>query len=669
MTKLQSFVVLGALAVTGCKKPEAPPPPPAAPKVEEKPKFSSIERLDFNRRAVAHHLPLFWRSDANENGALEPKELAVHWTNVPVKLADYVDAKGEFTPAFADAYALLEKNQPCAGRTDDDAKRCALNVEELAQGRPTLLETDLKTLTEVERNVLAQLVVAAQGVEKLFARQKGSFGLAEKLADGDLPGRAVFWRNQGPRCAAPKTEQNPDCGALSGAEPRSGLYPGVLQQEQGFCKKLEKAKNAKQLMDHFTVVQEGPKGQLEAVPYTKAWAEDAEGVAKALENAAGLLGDDEAAFKAYLTAAANAFRTNDWEKANEAWVAMNASNSKWYLRAAPDEVYEEPCGVKAGFAVMVARIDQASVEWQNKLSPVKQDMEVALAELAGKPYAARQVAFKLPDFIQIVINAGDQRPPSGATLGQSLPNWGKVAEKGGRTMVMSNINTDVDSQNALRSQMASLFCGTTQKLASTDPQVGLMAVVLHEAAHNLGPSHDYKAGGKTDDQAFGGPLAATMEELKAQTSALFLTDWLVGKGVVSGETANQSQVRSVAWGFGHVSRGMYTADGKPKNYSQLASIQLGHLREAGALTWKPEEKAANNEDVGCFEVDLVKMRDAVAALEKTVLQIKAKNDKAGAEKLIATHVDAKDEWAQLRTVITERWLRAPKATFLYALTE
>ncbi len=32
--------------------------------------------------------------------------------------------------------------------------------------------------------------------------------------------------------------------------------------------------------------------------------------------------------------------------------------------------------------------------------------------------------------------------------------------------------------------------------------------------------------GKTDDAIFGGPMAAMMEELKAQTSALYLAEWL-----------------------------------------------------------------------------------------------------------------------------------------------
>jgi hypothetical protein len=173
--------------------------------------------------------------------------------------------------------------------------------------------------------------------------------------------------------------------------------------------------------------------------------------------------------------------------------------------------------------------------------------------------------------------------------------------------------------------------------------------------------------GKTDDDLFGGPLAATMEELKAQTSALYFSWWLAEKGVISKDDATQATVRDVAWGFGHVSRGMYAANGQPRNYSQLASIQLGHAFKAGALTWKKDEKAANGADQGCFELDLEKWKPTIDALAKRVLMAKGKGDKKDAEKMKADFVDAKDEWEKIRASITERWLRAPKASFVYSV--
>src|SRR5205085_2901493 len=144
------------------------------------------------------------------------------------------------------------------------------------------------------------------------------------------------------------------------------------------------------------------------------------------------------------------------------------------------------------------------------------------AELAGPPYKAREVSFKLPDFVDIALNAGDSRPERGATIGQSLPNFGPVANEGrGRTVAMTNFYTDADSIASSKTAAESLFCKDTMAKYTTDPQPLLVSTILHEAGHNLGPAHQYKANGKIDREAFGGDLASTLEELKAQTSALY----------------------------------------------------------------------------------------------------------------------------------------------------
>jgi hypothetical protein len=423
-------------------------------------------------------------------------------------------------------------------------------------------------------------------------------------------------------------------------------------------------------MGHFSVVvaDENRADRFRAVPYHEAYRQEMGAIARELELAARGLGEDEAALKNYLTAAAASFRSNDWEPANAAWVAMNAENSKWYLRIAPDEVYFEPCAWKAGFALQLARINPDSLEWQKKLDPIKRDMENRLAEMAGRPYKARDVQFKIPDFIDVVLNAGDARSAQGAIIGQSLPNWGKVAEKGGRTTAMTNLYTDVDSQKSQAELASSMLCKNTNALATTTPRETLVSTVLHEAAHNLGPSHEYAVNGRQDDAIFGGPLASTLEELKAQTSAMYLTNWLSTKDLFTPEEVRAIQVRNVTWAFGHISRGMYTADGTPRNYSQLAAMQLGALMKAGAVSWHADQPAANDTDQGCLEINFDAMPGAVETFETTVLQIKSKGDRKGAEQLKAEFVDAKDdEFAKVKDVIAERWLRAPRATFVYSI--
>ncbi|HEY4222942.1 MAG TPA: hypothetical protein VGO62_16410, partial [Myxococcota bacterium] len=489
-------------------------------------------------------------------------------------------------------------------------------------------------------------------------------------------------RNQGPFCVAPKTEKDPDCSGLS-THPKkvSGMYPANIQGDYPkFCTVLEKRKDADKLMFQFAVVRDAKSGAhkgdpatdaLEAVPYTVEYKSEMDAIAAKLKHAASVVVDPkEAALKAYLMAASASFVSGDWQPADEAWAKMTATNSKWYLRVAPDETYNEPCSTKAGFQVSFALINPDSLEWQKKLEPVKNDMEKALADLAGPPYQARSVTFHLPDFIDIVLNAGDARSPLGATIGESLPNWGPVANDGrGRTVAMVNFYGDKDSEAALKDVTSSLICKDTFEKMTFDTKLGVMSTVLHEAAHNLGPAHEYQVNGKKDEQIFGGALASMLEELKAQTSSLFFAHWLVDKKVVGQAEADGSALYDVTWSFGHISEGMVDADGKPKPYSQLAAIEMGSLVKSGALVWKPKDKANNGTDVGCFTVDLVKWKPAIIDLEKQVLHIKGAGDKPAAEKMRDEFCEAPGAWADMRKTIADRWLRQPKASFVYAINE
>jgi hypothetical protein len=636
--------------------------------VELRATFDKIPRLDFNRRAAERFLPLFWRSDANKNGAIEPDELVILWGYGDLKYSDLIDGKG-FTKSFSNLYSQLAAADEAAPSPEEQKHRELMKVE-LAQGRTTLIETDLSNASAEEKSIAEHLEKAAVLTERVFARQTGTLGLADKIPPGDNASRMVFHRNQQAQCVAPKTENDPACNALADKPKRIvGLYPADIQSDPKFCEMLAKQPNSAQLMDHFTAVVAGDKpGTFKAVPYSEMWKDDMEAVAKELDlAAAAITSPGEAALKAYLTAQAKAFRTNDWESANEPWAAMGVDNSKWYVRIAPDETYYEPCSVKAGFGAAVARINPESVAWQKKLDPVKGDMEKTFAAMAGAPYKARDVKFKLPDFIDIVLNAGNDRDAHGGTAGQSLPNWGKVAERGGRTVAMTNLGSDEDSRAAAAEQMASLFCPATNAQATTDSATILVTTMLHEACHNLGPAHEYKVKGKTDEQIFGGTLASMMEELKAQSGALYFTDWLADRGMLEKDVAEKVHLRDVSWAFGHISRGMYTGTGQPKTYSQLASIQMGLLMKAGALKFEPEATAANGKDKGCFELDFAKFPSEAKALATTVVKIKAAGDKKGADDLKAQWVDAKNDWAAMRDLIAERWLRAPKASFVYAV--
>jgi hypothetical protein len=655
---------------------DAPPPPAESPPLATAApaaattSYADVERAAFNRLAAELDLPLFWIRDANDNRALEPDELAVLWGVADTSRSAWVGAAG-FTAAFDEAYGRMlarQKNGPATEGLDaaELARRKAVR-EELDQGRPTLVHSDFTNASPQDRAIVANIVAASTIIERLHAKQIGSWELRKQLPD-HAASRMLFYRNQGPWCEAPATEANPDCNAIASKPPKiSGLYPAKLQKDPKFCDALAKQPNGEKLRHQFHVVRE-KDGALIAVPYNEAYADDMRMVSEKLEAAAAAITEGEAAFKGYLLAAAQAFSSNDWEPADEAWAKMNAQNSKWYLRIAPDEVYFEPCSLKAGFHISFARINQDSLAWQTKLDPVKGDMEKALAALAGPPYKAREVSFKLPDFIDIILNAGDARAAQGGTIGQSLPNWGPVGNEGrGRTVAMTNLYTDPDSLASRTDQAKALLCPESMELFSAAPEAVIMGTVFHEAAHNLGPAHEYKVKGKKATQIFGGPLASTLEELKAQTAALFFTDWLHERKLLTAEQVQHAHLADIVWTFGHISRGMYTPEGKPKPYSQLAAIQLGHLVASGALVWRADSQAANRSDQGCFHFALDEFPKAVKELMAKVAHIKGSGDLAAAEALKKQFVDVDGDAKKLLDTITERWLRAPKGTFVYAI--
>ncbi|MCL2778975.1 MAG: hypothetical protein FWD73_13320 [Polyangiaceae bacterium] len=636
-------------------------------------RFARVSRADFNRLAVELAAPIFWTEDKNRNGALDPNELAVYWGLVPgTSLPQYTDGRG-FSSTFENAYENIVKRSSGHEPTATNGANLTFDAidtirAELAQGRITLVSTDLSKASSEEKRFVVFIKHAAWLIEKLYAKQKGVSEFATQLSKSSAAeSRALFFRNQGPDCVAPRTENNPYCSAIPNLPKavRSGLYPKDMLANPNFCDALNKLE--KEITDPFTVVI-GSAAAPKAVGYHEFYRNDMTEIAVVLRQAANALGTKEPALKAYLLADAQAFTDNQWWPADEAWAKMDATNSKYYLRIAPDEVYAEPCSTKALFHVSFGLINQSSRQWQTMLDPLKGEMEKAMREMAGPPYQVRSVTFKLPDFIDVALNAGDSRPPFGAAIGQSLPNFGPVANEGrGRTIAMTNFYTDPDSISALRDSSNSLFCKATMAKYTSDPEPQLMSTVLHEATHNLGPAHQYKVRGKIDREIFGGPLASTLEELKAQTGALFFTHWLAANRKITKGDAEKAFVRDLVWMFGHISRGMFDQNKHPRNYSQLAAIQLGWLMDHKAVAWHPAEISANGKDQGCFEIELAEFPAATQSLMRIVSQIKSQGDKVRAEKLISDYVDVTGDRKAIHNIITERVLRSPKASFVYSV--
>ena len=615
-----------------------------------------LSPAEFNALAVRRNIPLYWVADTNGNKSVDDNEV--------VPLLFYPDKAPDLGTAYNEL--LTAKSEPLPDVSTPEGKRRALVRQDLAQGRPALVRTDLTQHSAAEKAFVQHMLKVAEGVDRIYAAQKGLPALVDRLP-ADEESRSLFRRNWGPKCLAPATQKNPDCSAIPGApQPIVFVWPEALgktpQTDNGFCALVEKHPNA---TDPFTAVHEAKGGSLVVTPYSEAFS--APDVSSELNAAADALnGANEEPLVAYLRAAANGFTTNNWWPADEAWARMNADNSKWYVRAAADEVYWDPCSIKAGFHLTLALINQGAKEWQEKLTSIQQEMETAIAGRAGAPYKARQVKFHLPDFIDIVVNAGDDRGALSGTIGESLPNFGPVAkESRGRTVAMVNIFNDPDSLASRRRSASTLIVGDSMADYSDNTLPSQLTTVLHEATHNLGPSQEYAVRGTPVQKIFGGPIDSMLEELKAETGALFFTEMLRAKGMIPDALARQMYLNGVVWALGQTAKGMYTASHERQPYPELAAIQLGILTDAGAITWDPNATAANGQDKGAYIIHLDKMVATSEAMMKTVAGIKGRGDKKGLEELLRKYVDSSD--VVPHAAIEERWAREPRVSLVYSL--
>ena len=428
------------------------------------------------------------------------------------------------------------------------------------------------------------------------------------------------------------------------------------------CESLRRRPEGGALLDPFTVVRLDAKGRPAARSLVSAYGPKMRLVAAELRRAASALGADEAAFKRYLLAAAGGFETGDWAEADESWAAMSGRNSRWYLRVAPDETGWEACQEKAGFHLAWARVDQAALAWQDKLSPLRQELEDSLAALIGPAYPARAVAFALPDFIEVVLNAGDSRLSLGAISGQSLPNWGRVAREGRRrTLVMSNIGADPESRRITRQKAQALLAPEALAWYTEDRAPGHLGVILHEAAHNLGPHTDFKVKGKGPAEIFGGRLDGVLEELKAQTAALWYIELLRRRGVVTDDFARQVYASEIVWAFGHIALGMFSDGDNPKPYSQLAAVQIGTFLRDGAMG---VAKTGGRE---LFTVDFDKIPASVERLMRAVGRVKAEGDAAAGQALVDDFVKGEGSRLVRMEEVQPRLRRFPKSSYSYTV--
>jgi hypothetical protein len=467
-------------------------------------------------------------------------------------------------------------------------------------------------LNDAEQKMVTKLVEASQFLESIYWRQSDPKGLElykRLLGCNQVMNQKIrrFLIINGSRYDL--LENNKPFVGSDSFFPGRALYPaGITRQEiEAYVAKHPEKKA--QIYSPFTVVKR-QGAELIGVPYHVEYKPWLTGAATALRAAAALSPDK--AFANFLRLRAEALLTDDYYKSDIAWLELE--NPKFDIIFAPYETYlDDLLGVKTsyGTAVMIRNdAESSSLDTFKKYVPEIQDA----LPLAPEDRPSMQGKSTPMEVMDTPFRAGDLRHGYQA-VADNLPNDPRIhQEKGTKKIFFKNF---MDARvNYVVLPIGKLLMREDQAaMASMD---GYLAVVLmHEICHGLGPAYARTSAGQADIRESIGPAYAGLEEAKADIVGLFALNWLMEKGVIPKEKAQEFYASHVAGIFRTVRFGVAEAHGRAE------MMEFNYFVEQGAITLDPK--------TGKYAIDFTKMQTAIASLAKELLEIEATGDRNRAE--------------------------------------
>lgn len=492
---------------------------------------------------------------------------------------------------------------------------------------------DASELEERDRAFLGALARAAGLIEELNMLQIHPRNLewrARIMETGSDDDRELFRRYQMPWC---HDNEEPSCVALAGIPERQvGAYhwPEGMTDEE--FEQISAAPNSRELLSPFTVVRREGEGRWRAIPYsqTELFGERMQGVAEALREAAEHA--DTESLSTFLRSRADAFVADDpfpWDQSDYDWIALD---SRWEVTVGPYEVYLNPRQVKARFEMYVGILDPEVTAATAVFRDNLQDMENAIAELAGSDiYQPRQLAGERIAIraVRVIIASGDGRRPAGATVAYHLPNRGPSVDEGLYKKVIL-VNHSQAFEPIMEARAAAVL--EPDQAAMVNGHEAVLGTTFHEFAHGIGSHDELSITVDGEETTVGEALdeyGSLFEESKADIIGLWLMERRRQAGAIDDEQAARWHVTHVMHIFGLL---QYALRG---TYPRMVAIQLGFYMERGAITY--------DEASGRFRIDLEALPAAVEELGRQVVRIQLSGDHEAAATLLGRYVHQNDE--------------------------
>lgn len=490
----------------------------------------------------------------------------------------------------------------------------------VARFAPVELDFDGSLLDSERRILVRRLVEASDVLDEIFRRQvwRSNPAYAEKLAAATGPGldsaREYYAIMAGPWDRLEHQAPFLDVGPKPAG---AGLYPEDLTREE-IEAWLEAHPGAREAFtSYWTLIQRADptaaRDSLVAVPYSEAYREKLERAAALLEEAAEHAGN--ASLRAFLTARAASFRTNDYYASEVAWMELEGNLIEPTI--GPYEVYEdELMGWKAAFESFIAIKDpEASADLETLVEHLP-GLEAALP--IEERYKSLDRSFGSPiSVVDAIYTAGDARDGV-QVLAYNLPNDPRVSDEHGTKKVML--------RNVIEAKFEKILVPIAARILEPSLVEGIEArpffisLVMHELAHGLGPRQVH--GTDTPVSVALGASYSAIEEAKADVIGYLSLEELADEEVYSEEFRRQVTISTVAGLFRCVRFGTGEAHGKG------CAVQLDRLLEEGAVVVTPD---------GRYDIQVEQVRTVFADLGRELLTLEATGDAEAAARLLEGH--------------------------------
>ena len=491
--------------------------------------------------------------------------------------------------------------------------------QRLAKFKVVRMPYNAAALSQRERDMVDQLVVALRALESMYWRQSDPDGLAlYKALEGDSSPLAQKVRRylviNGSRWDLVDSNK-PFVGTLP-MPPGHALYPPDVTRADIEAYVARNPARKPAIYSPYSIVTRtgADRKDLSGEFYHSKFVEFTRPAAAALRKAADF--SDDPAFANFLRLRATAILNDDYYNSDIAW--LDLKNPKFDIIYAPYETYlDDLLGVKTSYGASILIRNEAESQKLDVYERYVADIQDSLPLAAEDRPSVRGHATPM-EVMDAPFRAGDLRHGYQA-VADNLPNDPRIHQQKGTKKIFFKNFMDARVTEVILPLAARVMDPGQAKQASADGYMG--STLMHEICHGLGPAFSRVNGQQMDIREAIGGIFGGLEEAKADVVGMLSLKWLVDKGALPKERLPEYYASYVAGIFRTVRFGTGEAHGRAE------MMEFNYLAEQGAIVGGG----------GRFIINYEKMPAAIASLAKELLEQEATGNRARAEAWFAKY--------------------------------